>query len=188
MDVSRICGYLWTAFFVVWLIWAMSTKPAQRRESISSRLSYTLVTFAAFFVMFSDVTAQGWMHTRILPRDLWIQILGLIITVAGLGFAVWARVYLGGNWSGSVTVKVNHELVRTGPYRFVRHPIYSGIILALLGTTIVRGQVRGFVAILFLLIGFSIKWRIEERFMTNTFGDEYDDYKRDTGAIVPKMF
>lgn len=188
MTISQICGYLWIAFGVVWLIWALRTKPVQTRESFASRLSYIIATVAGFYAMFSGAVPENWMRMRILPHTLPVQVIGLLLTVGGFAFAIWARIYLGGNWSGSVTVKVGHELVRTGPYRWVRHPIYSGIILALLGTAIVRGQVRGFVAVVLLWIGFTLKRRIEERFMTNTFGAQYDDYKRVTGAIVPKFF
>jgi protein-S-isoprenylcysteine O-methyltransferase Ste14 len=127
------------------------------------------------------------MRLRILPPDLWIANMGIAITAAGLLFAIWARAYLGGNWSGAVTVKVGHQLIRTGPYRWVRHPIYTGLILALFGTAINRGQLRGFIAVVLLWIGFTLKSRIEERFMTATFGPEYDEYRRTTGGIVPRL-
>jgi protein-S-isoprenylcysteine O-methyltransferase Ste14 len=83
---------------------------------------------------------------------------------------------------------VNHELVRTGPYRFVRHPIYSGIVLAMLGTALDRRQVRGFVATALFYFGFTIKRRIEDEYMRSTFGSEYDDYMRSTGALFPRLW
>jgi protein-S-isoprenylcysteine O-methyltransferase Ste14 len=187
MDGMRICVYLWVVFLVVWVIWAMRTKPTQRREGVSSRLSYTVLTVAAALAMFSGDVPREWLRIRIFPANLWIEVLGIALTAAGIGFAIWARIYLGGNWSGSVTVKVGHQLVRSGPYRWVRHPIYSGMILGMLGTAIVRGQVRGLVAVALLYIGFTIKSRIEERVMMSTFGAEYDEYSRTTGAIVPKL-
>ena len=116
-----------------------------------------------------------------------VETLGIAITAAGLLFTIWARTYLGRNWSGTVTVKVGHQLIRSGPYRWVRHPIYSGLILATIGTAIVRGQVRGIVAVVLLWIGFVMKSRIEERVMAATFGPEYEEYSRTTGAIVPRL-
>lgn len=187
MSGMSICGYLWSAFFVIWLLWAISAKRTQTRESFRSRIPYLVFTAAAFYAMFSREVAFGWMGQRILPRDLWVANLGIAITAAGLLFAIWARAYLGGNWSGAVTVKVGHQLIRTGPYRWVRHPIYSGMILALLGTAINRGQLRGAIAVVLLWIGFTIKSHIEERFMTVTFGREYEEYSRTTGGIVPRL-
>ena len=111
----------------------------------------------------------------------------MTVTAAGLLLSIWARAYLGRNWSGTVTVKVGHQLIRSGPYRWVRHPIYSGLILAMIGTAINKGQLCGFVAVVLLWIGFTLKSRIEERFMGTTFGAEYEDYRRTTGAIVPGL-
>jgi len=187
MNAMSICACLWLAFFVIWVLWALRSKPTQRRESFSSRLSYTIMTVAAFYVMFSRDVPQSWMQIRIFPRQPWVETLGIVLTAAGLAFAVWARAYIGRNWSGSVTVKVGHQLVRTGPYRWVRHPIYSGMIVAVLGTALARRQVRGLIAVLLLWVGFTIKSRIEERFMAATFGDDYEDYRRTTGAMIPRV-
>ncbi|HKD85801.1 MAG TPA: isoprenylcysteine carboxylmethyltransferase family protein [Terriglobales bacterium] len=187
MTGMTICGYIWATFLVVWLILAIKTKPVQHRETVSSRLSYTIVTFAAFYLVFAGEVRAPWLRLHILPANAIVEALGVVLTAAGIALAFWARAFLGGNWSGTVTVKVGHQLVRTGPYRWVRHPIYSGLILALIGTAIERRQVRGAIAVILLYIGFKIKSRIEERTMTNTFGAEYADYSRTTGAIVPKL-
>ncbi len=185
-DMS-ICGYLWSVFFVIWLIWAISAKRTQTRESLRSSIPYLIFTGAAFYAVFSHEVAFGWMRQRILPNEPWIAILGIAITIAGLLFAIWARAYLGGNWSGAVTVKVGHQLIRAGPYRWARHPIYSGMILAMIGTAMNRGQLRGAIAVVLLWIGFTIKSHIEERVMTGTFGREYEEYTRTTGGIVPRL-
>ena len=100
---------------------------------------------------------------------------------------MWARFYLGSNWSSMVTVKVGHQLVRTGPYRWVRHPIYSGMILGLLGTALALGQVRGFVAVVLLFVALQIKSKIEERTMAGVFGADYDVYRQTTGGILPRL-
>lgn len=187
MDGISICGYLWLAFFIIWMIWAIRTKQTQVRESFGSRFSYVILTVAAFYAMFSDNLPEGWLYLRILPPGPWIKALGIVLTAAGLAFAIWARAYLGKNWSGTVTVKVGHELVRTGPYRWVRHPIYTGMILAMIGTALDRRQLRGVVAVVLLWLGFTIKSRIEERFMAQTFAGEYADYRRTTGALLPRF-
>ena len=187
MNGMRICGILWGAFLAVWIVWAIRTKETREREGVWSRLSYTVLTIAAFFAMFAERVAPGWLRILVFPRTLSIEILGVVITLAGIGFAVWARVFIGGNWSSSVTVKVGHQLIRTGPYRWVRHPIYSGILLAMLGTALERRELRGLLAVVLLYAGFKIKSRIEERAMTRVFGAQYDEYRRTTGAIFPRM-
>ena len=187
MDARQICEYLWLMFGVVWMLWAIRGKPVQRRASLSSSLPYVLFTVAGFYVMFSRRLSVDWLHVVLFPARPWIEITGLVVTAAGLGFAIWARAYLGGNWSGAVSVKVGHELIRTGPYRWVRHPIYSGLILALLGTALDIGQTRGLVALVLLYAGFKIKSRLEESVMRGVFGAQYDDYSRSTGAIVPRL-
>jgi protein-S-isoprenylcysteine O-methyltransferase Ste14 len=187
MSGMQICTYLWVVFLIVWVIRGMRTKPVQTREGVSSRLSYTVLTIAAAYLMFSAEVPREWLRRPIFPANLWIEALGISITAAGIAFAFWARAYLGGNWSGAVTVKVGHELVRTGPYRWVRHPIYSGMIFAMFGTALNRGQLRGLIAVVLLYLGFKIKSKIEESVMISTFGAQYDAYRRNTGAIVPKL-
>jgi protein-S-isoprenylcysteine O-methyltransferase Ste14 len=182
-----VCKYLWVAFYLLWLVWALRTKPTRSRESAASRLSYIVPIIFAYLLMFTRHAANGWLQAQLLPDDPWIQVLGIAICVAGLLFAVWARLYLGGNWSSSVTVKVGHELIRNGPYRWVRHPIYSGLVLAMLGTAVANRQVRGVIAVILAFLGFTIKSRIEERAMTHTFGPEYEEYSRNTGGILPKL-
>lgn len=186
MDWMDLYEYFWIAFGVVWIVWALWTKPTQRRESISARALYALVMLAGFYVMSGGPLLGSWSHLRLYPSIRWVEVLGLVLTVAGLAFAIWARAIIGGNWSGAVSVKVGHELIRTGPYRWVRHPIYSGITLALLGTAMGIGRTRGYLGVLLMYAGFKIKSRLEERVMRGVFGTEYDDYRRRTGAILPR--
>ncbi len=188
MNGMQICGYLWAGFFALWVVWGVRTKPTQMRESVSSRLSYTVLTVAAFYLMVAANVPQPWLGIWLFPANRWIGAVGIAVTAVGLGFAVWARSYLGGNWSGAVTVKVGHQLIRSGPYRWVRHPIYSGLIVAMVGTALERRQVRGLVAVALLYAGFKIKSKIEERTMSGAFGAEYQEYSRNTGAIVPRLW
>ena len=104
---------------------------------------------------------------------------------AGLGFAVWARRCLGRNWSGIVTVKQGHELIRSGPYALVRHPIYTGLLLAILGTASAIGEWRGLIAFVLITAGFVLKLRIEEDFISETFGEQYARYRAEVPALIP---
>jgi len=187
MSAMDICGYLWIGFFAIWILWGIKTKPTQSREPVRSRMSYIVFTVAAYFLMFSGDVTQSWLRQRLFAPSALTNSLGVTVTLAGILFAFWARFYLGENWSGAVTVKVGHQLIRTGPYRWVRHPIYTGLISAMLGTALVRHQVRGIFATVLAYVGFKIKSKIEERTMISTFGNEYDNYRQTTGAIVPKL-
>ena len=100
---------------------------------------------------------------------------------------MWARFYIGQNWSSAVTIKIGHELIRTGPYAWVRHPIYSGLLLAMIGTALACRETRGLLAIVLLWLGFWIKSRMEEGFMRKAFGPEYQEYSRSTGALIPRL-
>ena len=111
-----------------------------------------------------------------------------LITALGLALTVWARLVLGTNWSGSVTVKQDHTLVRRGPYRMVRHPIYTGLLLAFAGSALARGEWRGLLAVLIAWLALWRKWRLEERWMAETFGPAYSDYAARTPAIFPRIF
>ncbi|MBV9073163.1 MAG: isoprenylcysteine carboxylmethyltransferase family protein [Acidobacteria bacterium] len=187
MSAIQLCRWLWTLLAVLWLVFAFRRKQTQERESGVSRLLYSIPTIIAFFLLFGARVPYQWLYLKVLPRSASMNALGVGLTAVGIGFAIWARIYIGENWSGTVTVKVDHELIRTGPYALVRHPIYSGLLLATLGTGIVRGQVRGLLAVPILWFGFWLKTRIEERFMRKTFGHQYDEYSRTTGALVPRL-
>ena len=183
----RICADLWMFLGVVWLAFAMRRKPTQQRESLVSRLKYSVPTILAFFLLFSRDIPFDWLYIKTMPDLLAIKIIGVALTAIGIGFAIWARVYIGENWSGIVTVKVGHELVRSGPYAWVRHPIYSGLLLAAFGTALVRGEPRGLIAVIVLWLGFWMKSRVEEEFMLQTFGPAYKEYSRSTGALIPRF-
>jgi protein-S-isoprenylcysteine O-methyltransferase Ste14 len=109
------------------------------------------------------------------------------ITAAGVVIAIWARWHLGSNWSGVVTLKEGHELIRTGPYRTIRHPIYTGILIGLLGTMVTIGEVRGLIALAVAWLSFYFKARREESFLAQEFGSAFAEHQRHTGMFLPKI-
>jgi protein-S-isoprenylcysteine O-methyltransferase Ste14 len=125
------------------------------------------------------------MSREILPHIALLQITGAVICVCGLVFTLWARHTLAGNWSSDVTFKQGHELIRTGPYRFVRHPIYTGLLIMQAGTAILIGQLRGPISLALVGIGFWTKLRQEERLLIRHFPDAYPAYQREVKALVP---
>jgi protein-S-isoprenylcysteine O-methyltransferase Ste14 len=187
MSLSNAYSILWTIFAVVWIIGWLHTKHTLERAPFASRLKYGIPVLIGSYLMFAEGSVLTPLYRQIIPRSVLLDWVALILTAAGIAIAIWARLYLGQNWSGAATIKVEHHLIRRGPYRWVRHPIYSGILLALLGTALGRGKIAGFVAVILFWIGLRIKSRMEEQFMRKTFGDEYIEYTRTTGALFPKF-
>jgi protein-S-isoprenylcysteine O-methyltransferase Ste14 len=187
MDALRICSWLWILVGLVWLVFAMRKKETQERAGFGLRLAYGLPVIAAFYLLFSSRIPFAWLERRLVSPNALLDALGVALTAAGVALAIWARWYIGENWSSIVSVKVNHELICTGPYAWVRHPIYSGLLLAATGTSLVRVGVCGLVALPILWFGFWIKSRVEEQFMLKTFGQAYAEYSRSTGALIPKF-
>ena len=179
-------AYLWTALWIVWLVSALMAKRSVQRQTIASRLEQSILVTTAFCLLFARGPWPHWLRQRVLPEsDIALLWTGLILTAAGVGFAILARFWIGRNWSGTITIKEQHELIQSGPYRIVRHPIYTGLLLAYLSTAIVHGELRGFVGFVLLLVGFGRKLRMEETFMVRQFGNAYLDYKRRVKALVP---
>ena len=187
MTAMRICSLLWTLLGLVWLIAWLQTKTTQERAPFGSRLLYGVPATIAFYLLFGDNMPFPWLQSRIIPKNVYLESAAITLTALGIAFAIWARFYIGQNWSSAVTIKVDHQLIRTGPYAWVRHPIYSGLILAMIGTAIARREPRGFFSVVLLWLGFWIKSRMEEKFMRKTFGPEYEDYSRSTGTLIPRL-
>ena len=184
---GEVVNDLWILFAAYWLVSALKRKKTKQRESILQRLAYIAPIFIAVFLLYNFRAAFGWLATYFVPHTVEVQWAGVAVMVMGLAIAVWARVHLGTNWSGVVTLKEGHELIRTGPYRNIRHPIYTGILIGFLGSAIVNGQVRGLVAVAVIWASFYIKARREEKLLTQEFGPKFAEHKQHTGMFLPKL-
>jgi len=185
MSQHRLLMLPWVVFIVVWAALSLTVKRSVRRELWGSRLLVIAANGAGYVLIFASDSRLGaldieWTHATLAPC-----VAGFVLTVAGIAFAIWARLYIGRNWSSSVTIKQDHQLIRTGPYSLVRHPIYFGIILASLGTALALRQVRGLIGLPIIVAGFWYKAHVEERFMLKHFGPEYQGYRRETRALIP---
>jgi protein-S-isoprenylcysteine O-methyltransferase Ste14 len=176
---------LWVAWVIVWWLWSRDVKPVRRRESAASRATHVVPLALAAFLLASRKPPGGLLDGRFLPAGSAAYWSGVALLVLGLAFSVWARAYLGRNWSGVVTLKEDHELIRSGPYRYVRHPIYSGLLLALLGTAIVRGDWLALLAVAIALGALWHKLRLEERWLGEMFGEDYARYQAEVAALIP---
>lgn len=185
VSIQTCIDYTWLAVLIVWVLASVASKPTVRTQSSGSRLLHIVLGIGGFVLVFDFRLKWGPLDARVLPATQALGYVGLALTIAGLLFAIWARFYLGTNWSASVTVKEGHELIRGGPYSIVRHPIYSGLLFALLGTAIAVVRIRCFIGLVLVAIAFKLKSLLEEDFMQQQFGAQYTSYKREVKALVP---
>lgn len=168
----------WALFWLYWLVAAFSIK--RGRVPWSRELAIRAAIAVVIFVM----VRLGVFRDQRLNRDVWLGVVGVILLFFGLAFAVWARRSIGRNWGSPMTQKDDPELVTSGPYRWVRHPIYSGILLAGIGTAIALSWISlAVVAIAGTYFIYSAT--VEERFMTSRFPDTYPAYRNSTKMLVP---
>jgi protein-S-isoprenylcysteine O-methyltransferase Ste14 len=175
---------VWIFFLLYWQIKAANTKSTQRLEPAASRILRVFIFLIAIVLLSTTRIPLPLLYLQLWPAGLWPFWLGAAVTIAGLLFAVWAREHLGRNWSRSVTIKQGHELITTGPYAVVRHPIYTGILTGFLGIAIAISQVRGFIVLVLIFLALWIKLRMEEQWMRSQFGEAYATYAHQTAALV----
>jgi protein-S-isoprenylcysteine O-methyltransferase Ste14 len=173
---------------LAWLLAAAWTARTVARQSARSRLAYTGLMAAGSILLFLRPDAIGSFSGALFPAASWVAWTGVVMAAVGLGFSGWARVQLGRLWSGTVTLKEDHALVRAGPYALTRHPIYTGLLLALLGTTLARDSLAGLVGLALLIAGIVTKVRLEERLLLDHFGDAYRAYRAEVPALIPRLW
>ena len=174
----------WIIFLTYWIISASRIKAAVERKSLASALAYRLPNLLGVALFFLSHRTSP-LNLPVIPQSELTMVLGDIVCVLGLFLAVWSRRTLGGNWSSNVTFKQDHQLIQTGPYRFARHPIYTGILMMLLGTAIAAGILGCWIGLLSVGIGFWIKLKQEERLLLQHFPDSYPAYRLRVKALVP---
>jgi protein-S-isoprenylcysteine O-methyltransferase Ste14 len=175
----------WLVLVVVWLLGSLSNKPAAQVQSALSRFLQAIPLIVALFLLFDPATAVGPLAWKLVPASPTWLYTGAVLTVAGILIALWARIVLGRNWSAMVSVRREHRLARSGPYRLVRHPIYSGLLLALFGTAIYKRQLSGLLAVALALVAWKVKSLQEESFMLEEFGGEYARYSQEVKGLIP---
>jgi protein-S-isoprenylcysteine O-methyltransferase Ste14 len=174
----------WVIFSLYWEIAAKSAAEAKSSESSSSRGVHLFLTNAALLL---EIVQFRWFG-RFLPATHGVIAAGCAMTIFGLCVAIWARRHLGRNWSGEITIKVEHELVRSGPYKGLRHPIHTGILIMYVGTAIVTGTWLALVGVALAALAYVRKIRLEEANMRVAFGPAYDAYRRESWALAPWVF
>ena len=175
----------WVVFYLFWIVAAFRTKRTEKRENLAGALGYRIPAVVAFWLLTGARLLGPPFATRVIPKGALIAWLAMASSVAGLATCLWARVTLGRNWSSVVVVKQEHELIQAGPYRFVRHPIYTGMIALFLANVLLSGRLGGVLGLVCLLISFYLKLLREERFMLEQFPTQYRDYCRRVKRLIP---
>ena len=190
MDVTtltygNIISILWLVWLIYWMVSALVVKNTQQRESSSSRIAHWLPVLVGAWLLAAPLVPFGFLSSPRLPYlPLRFQI-AVLLVATGLAFSCWARIHIGRNWSGSVTIKEGHELIRTGPYAYVRHPIYTGLLVAMAGSALAVGEPRAVLGWVLVLYAFVRKLRIEEGFMRQQFGERYEAYCAEVPMLAP---
>ena len=178
--------FLWVLWVISWAAAALwHTRTARRApfgEEFISRV-FTVIGALFLFGLYSPRYVSVLTFWHVSDATGWLL---AALTAAGFLFTWWARIHLGQLWSGAITLKEGHHVVTTGPYRLVRHPIYTGIIIATFATAIDKGTYVALAGAVLMLVGWFIKARVEERFLREQLGSEaYDAYARRTAMLVP---
>lgn len=187
INTEDLPGWIWAALGLYWLVSASGTEKAVTGEAFWWRLIRLPILAIVFLLLLSPWLRFGVLGLRFVPQNSFLRGLGTALTLAGASLCVWARVCLGKYWSDKVVLKVNHELIRNGPYAYLRHPIYSGVLVGIVGTALSIGEWRGIVALVLMGTNYFVKARREEKILAGSFGEVYTEYKRATGFFLPGL-
>jgi protein-S-isoprenylcysteine O-methyltransferase Ste14 len=178
-------GCAWGALVLVWAVGWRTSKPKSRTAKGLNSLTPYLPVLIGMALLRLHVLPESWIKEPLWPHSLALDAAGLAVTVVGAVFAIWSRVTLGRNWSSVPQVKEQHELVVKGPYRIVRHPIYTGLILAVTGTALAQDRGIWLFMVALIFASYWLKIRVEERLMMETFPEAYPEYRRRVKALIP---
>jgi protein-S-isoprenylcysteine O-methyltransferase Ste14 len=174
----------WVAFSLYWEALAKAAAAAQSAESKGSRGIHVFLTNAALIL--EMVPLRG--LSRFVPLSTPVMVAGLAVEAIGLALAIMARRHLGRNWSGEISIKVNHQLIRSGPYRMLRHPIYTGLLTMYAGTAVVVGTWLALAGFALAVLAYVRKIRLEEANLKVAFGVDYEAFRRESWALLPGLF
>jgi len=184
---GRCLAALWLVWAALWALFALRTNATVSQQPRSERLKHGLPTAFGAYLLAGVRVHVALLKTVVISRGGALVWPCVALTALGIAHAVWARVHLGKLWSGIVTLKAEHKIVRTGPYALTRHPIYTGLLLALAATACARGTLAGLAGFAIIAAGFKLKIRQEETLLAAHFGDAYRAYQREVPALIPGL-
>jgi len=185
MTTESILDWMWAALGLYWLLSARRTAKTVTHEAPWWRVLRLSILAITFILLLSSWSRIGPLAWRFVPDTGLGRALGVGLTGAGILLCVWARLHLGKYWSDKIVLKADHQLIRTGPYAYLRHPIYSGVLLGIAGTALAFGEWRGLLAFALMASNYFVKARREERILAAQFGEEFQAYRRQAGFVMP---
>jgi protein-S-isoprenylcysteine O-methyltransferase Ste14 len=180
-------GLGWLVFLGYWVIAGFSLNRMERPEPGGTLILRILILAGAYWLLFQQDSRFGILNRRFIYHDDRIVLAGVLLTWSGVAFAIWARYHLGKFWSATVALREGHQLIRSGPYANIRHPIYTGMLTAVLGTTLAVGRYRALIALVVILAAFIAKSRQEEKLLDARFGEAFEQHRRHTGFFLPRL-
>ena len=177
----------WVVFCAYWAVGALKTRRTVSQESFVSRSRFLLLEIFGYGLLFSNIAGIGLLGHRVFHQTYAVAVTGVALTWIGIAIALWARWHLGQYWSARITLKEDHRLIRTGPYAYFRHPIYSGLELAAVGGTLAIDKWRCVAGVVLIVLGYWMKARKEESMLAAQFGEEFKEHCRHTGFLIPKF-
>ncbi|HJT16619.1 MAG TPA: isoprenylcysteine carboxylmethyltransferase family protein [Thermoanaerobaculia bacterium] len=182
--IDQLFTFAWGAWFASWMLASFWRSRAVNRPPVSEQATYRVLTIAGALLLLTRFHSD----IELWPRSEAVGWPMLAIAVAGFLFTWWARIHLGSLWSGTVTRKADHRVVDSGPYRIVRHPIYTGLTAASFATGFYRGTVLAIAGAALLMLSFYVKARLEERFLRQELGEDYNRYAAHVRMLIPFIF
>ena len=186
MMTEILLDWMWGTLGLYWLLSARRTERSLTHEATRWRVIRLSILAVTFLLLLSPYFRMGWLGRRFIPDNHLARPVGVTVTAIGIILSVWARVHLGKYWSDKIVLKVDHQLVQSGPYAFLRHPIYSGVLLGIAGTALAVGEWRGVLALLVMSVNYCLKARREEKILAARFGADFTAYQQRAGFLAPK--
>jgi protein-S-isoprenylcysteine O-methyltransferase Ste14 len=185
MRPSVVFAVIWITWLISWIAAAFWSAPAEKRVT-NEKIWVSRAALVAGAILLSHVLRRSLAETRLWHVGYDGGYALAALAALGILFAWWARIHLGRLWSSAVTRKAEHSLIDTGPYAFVRHPIYTGLIAAILATAVAQGTAAGLLGAALIAFGLWLKARVEERFLSEELGaGTYDAYRRRVPMLIP---
>ena len=184
-EITSVC---WVVFWIYWSFGAPRRRPSKRKVTRSFTVLNTGLLYLGFFLVWLGRSVPGSLGLLFVPQAIPIDVMGTVFAIIGVAFAIWSRQSLRNNWSGEVAITEGQQFMRSGPYAIVRHPIYAGMLLALLGTTLVSSTVGSLLGFVLAIISLWQKASMEEQFLIVEFGEQYANYRREVKFLIPFLY
>ena len=183
--ITSIC---WVIFWVYWSFGSRRRHPSKRKVALTFTVVNTSLLYLGFLLIWLGRGISGPLGLLVIPQSTLIAVTGTAFTIIGVVFAIWSRLSLKKNWSGVVVITEGQQLIRGGPYAIVRHPIYTGMLLALLGTMLVASTIGSLLGFFLTILSLWQKAAIEEQFLQVEFGEQYTQYQREVKFLIPFIY